>query len=40
MACQKVCKQGKDDIYNSEGKFTKPYPYIFLHYSCVKTMQE
>ena len=21
MACQKVCKQGRDD-YNSEGKFT------------------
>ena len=20
--------------YNSEGKFIKPYPYIFLHYSC------
>ena len=20
--------------YNSEGKFTKPCPYMFLHYSC------
>ena len=41
MACQKVCKQGRDD--DSEGKFTKPYPYIFLHtlqlQTNVKTMQ-
>ena len=28
MACRKVCKQGRDDIANSEGKFTKAYPYI------------
>ena len=27
MACQKVCKQGRDDN-NSEGKFAKPHPCI------------
>ena len=32
MACQKVCKQGRDDI-NSEGKFSKPHiPALFSHH--------
>ena len=37
-ACRKVCKQGRE--YKNEGKYTKPYPYIFLHYSyfSVKTL--
>ena len=26
--------QTRQGRYNSDGKFTKPYPYIFLHYSC------
>ena len=36
MACQEVCKQGRDDL-NSEGKYTKPNPYIFLHSSQLQT---
>ena len=31
MAYQKVYKQSRDDIIVN---FTKPYPYISLHYSC------
>ena len=30
MVCQKVCKEGRDDIIVK----INPYPYIFLHYSC------
>ena len=33
MACQKVCKQGKDDI-KVKVNIQKPHPYIFLQYSC------
>ena len=29
MACQKVCKQGRDDIIVTGYKYTKPNPYIF-----------
>ena len=31
MACQKVCKQSKDDI---KVKVNIQKPYIFLRYSC------
>ena len=39
MVWQKVYEQGRD--YKSESKYTKPYPYIFLHYrySSVENMQ-
>ena len=40
MACQKVCKQGKDDIIVKVYYFTKPYPYIFLHYSKCENNRE
>ena len=34
MACQKVGKQGRDDI-KVKANIQKPYPYIFFHYSCM-----
>ena len=33
MACQKVCKQGRDDI-TVKVNLQKPHPCIFFHYSC------
>ena len=33
MVCQKACKQGRNDI-KVKVNIQKPYPYIFLHYSC------
>ena len=30
MACQKHANKVGMIIYNSEGKFTKPHPYIFF----------
>ena len=35
MACQKVCKQGRDDKYDSEGKFTNPIP-TSLYFTVAK----
>ena len=29
MTCQEMCKQERDDI-KSEGKYTRPYPCIFV----------
>ena len=29
-----MCKQGRDDDIEVKVNIQKPYPYIFLHYSC------
>ena len=37
MACQKICKQNRDD---NKGKYTRPHPCVFLTLGCNSSVKD